>query len=270
MKAKKILFITTEMTPFVPETATSIKGRTMPQAIQELGHEIRSFSPKWGVINERRNQLHEVIRLSGMNLIIDDTDHPLIIKVASLQAARMQIYFIDNEDFFARKGIKADEDGVEYTDNGERAIFYARGVLETVKKLRWVPDVIHCHGWATAVAPLLIKKAYKDEPSFADAKVVFSAAADEIKTDMGDRFIRSIPFRDITTDDVTDICSDKCDYTSLAKIAVKYSDGLILEDDKVAEAIVSYAKELGRPVLSSQADDKFAEAYSQFYDSLMD
>lgn len=270
MKAKKILFITTEMMPFVPETTLSKKGLSLPQSIQELGHEIRTFSPKWGVINERRNQLHEVIRLSGMNLIIDDTDHPLIIKVASLQSAHIQIYFIDNEDFFQRKGIKCDENGTEYTDNGERAIFYARGVLETVKKLRWVPDVIHCHGWATAMAPILIKKAYQDEPSFDESKVVFSASANELNTDMGDRFVRSIPFRDITTDDVADICTDKCDYVSLAKIAIKYADGLILEDSKVDKDITAYAKELGKPVLKAQKADDFAQAYSQFYDSLMD
>ena len=270
MKAKKILFITTEMTPFVPDTTTSKKGLEMPQAIQELGHEIRTFSPKWGIINERRNQLHEVIRLSGMNLIIDDTDHPLIIKVASLQSARMQIYFIDNEDFFQRKGIKCDEEGNEYTDNGERAIFYARGVLETVKKLRWVPDVIHCHGWVSAIAPLLIKKAYQDEPSFAEAKVVFSAASNELKTDLGDHFIRSIPFRDITTDDVTDVCGEQCDYVSLAKIAVKFADGLILDDAKVDKEITAYAKELGKPVLKPQKAELYPEAYSKFYESLMD
>ena len=270
MKAKKILFITTEMTPFVPENTKSLKGRNLPQAIQDLGHEIRTFSPKWGIINERRNQLHDVIRLSGMNLIIDDTDHPLIIKVASIQAARMQIYFIDNEDFFQRKGIEADSDGNEYTDNGERAIFYARGVLETVKKLRWVPDVIHCHGWATAVAPLLIKNAYQDEPSFAEAKVVFSASSNEIKTNMGEKFIQSIPFKDITTDDVADICTGICDYNSLAKIAVKFSDGLILDDNKVSKEITDYAKEIGKPILKAQPEDTYAQAYSDFYDSLMD
>lgn len=270
MKAKKILFITTEMVPFVPENFCSLRGKTLPQSIQDLGHEIRTFSPDWGIINERRNQLHEVIRLSGMNLIIDDTDHPLIIKVASLPSARMQIYFIDNDDFFTRKGIKADEDGNEYTDNGERAIFYARGVLETVKKLRWTPDVIHCHGWASAIAPILIKKAYCDEPSFAETKVVFSTTADELTGDMGERFVRSIPFRDITTSDVEDICTDKCDYTGLAKIAVKFSDGLILEDSKVSKDIIEYAQSLGKPVLKAQKEEDYAKAYSEFYETLIE
>ena len=150
MKANKVLFITQEITPYVPESEMANMGRFLPQAIQEKGREIRTFMPKWGNVNERRNQLHEVIRLSGMNLIIDDTDHPLIIKVASIQAARMQVYFIDNDDYFQHRQMVADENGVEYKDNDERAIFYARGVLETVKKLRWCPDIIHCQGWMSA------------------------------------------------------------------------------------------------------------------------
>ena len=157
MDAKKILFIAQEITPYLPESEIATICRNLPQGIQERGREIRTFMPKFGSINERRNQLHEVIRLSGMNLIIDDTDHPLIIKVASIQAARMQVYFIDNEDFFQRKHTISDDDGNEYEDNDDRSIFYVRGVLETVKKLRWCPDVIHCHGWMTALAPLYIK-----------------------------------------------------------------------------------------------------------------
>ena len=144
MKAKKILFITQEIFPYVPESKMATAGRQIPQAIQESGFEIRTFMPKWGNINERRNQLHEVIRLSGMNIAIDETDHPLIIKVASIQAARMQVYFIDNDDFFLKRAMMVDDEGKEYADNMERAIFYARGVLETVKKLRWVPDIIQC------------------------------------------------------------------------------------------------------------------------------
>ena len=172
--AKKVLFVTQEITPYVPETAMSLVGRYLPQAVQEDSHEIRTFMPRWGNINERRNQLHEVIRLSGMNLIIDDTDHPLIIKVASIQAARMQVYFIDNDDYFTKRLMGFDEDGKEYEDNGERAVFYARGVLETVQKLRWCPEVVHCHGWVSAFAPIYIKKTFCDEPSFSESKIVFS------------------------------------------------------------------------------------------------
>ena len=166
MKATKVLFIAQEITPYLPESEIANVCRYLPQGVQERGREIRTFMPKYGNINERRNQLHEVIRLSGMNLIIDDTDHPLIIKVASIQAARMQVYFIDNEDYFQRKFITEDENGNSFDDNDERSIFFVRGVMETVKKLRRVPDIIHCHGWMTALAPLYIKKAYAEDPMF--------------------------------------------------------------------------------------------------------
>ena len=269
MKAQKILFITSEIDPFVPESQNALMGRYIPQRIQELGHEIRTFTPKWGNINERRNQLHEVIRLSGMNLIIDETDHPLIIKVASLQAAHMQIYFIDNDDYFMKRLINADEEGNEYEDNGERAIFYARGVLETVKKLRWVPDVIHCHGWITALAPLYIKKAYKDEPSFCDTKVVFSVSAPDLKNDFGEKALRSIPYRGAVMNDVKDICQERFTHTELMKIGTKFSDGIILDSEHVDPSIPQYAKERGIPVLGYQGED-FAQAYSDFYNSVVE
>ena len=160
MSDKKILFINTETEPYVPTTEMSKQGRLVPEAFQSKGHQIRTFMPKWGIINERRGQLHEVIRLSGLNIIIDGTDHPLIIKVASIPVSRVQVYFIDNDDYFTRRGIESDEEGNIYSDNVERAVFYARGVLETVKKLRWAPDVIHCQGWMASLIPLYIKHAY--------------------------------------------------------------------------------------------------------------
>jgi len=268
-KAKKILFITTAMTPFVAETATSKKGRYLPQSIQELGHEIRTFTPKWGIINERRNQLHEVIRLSGMNLIIDETDHPLIIKVASLQAARMQIYFIDNDDYFQkRKSITEDEER-EQEDNGERAIFFARGVLETVKKLRWVPDIIHCHGWITGLAPLFIKRAYQDEPSFSNVKVVYSVSSQDFERDLGEHAISCISFRNITKEEVNEVCQGKLGSNELQKLAVRYSDGLIIDDENVEQSVIDYAHELERPILPLQSEANYAQTTSDFYDSLM-
>ncbi len=268
MKAKKVLFITSEIAPFVPEEKTSLKGRILPQSIQELGHEIRTFTPKWGTINERRNQLHEVIRLSGMNLIIDDTDHPLIIKVASLASSRMQIYFIDNDDYFNKRGILADKEGKEYEDNSERAIFYARGVLETVKKLRWTPDVIHCHGWAAALAPLYIKTAYHDEPSFKDAKVVMEVSAKEFQQDMGVENAKFVEYKDAHYDDIKELCSKAYGHTELEKIAVKFSDGVILEDTNVDPSIAEYAKSIGLPVLDPVEGDDFKQAYSDFYETL--
>ena len=266
-KANKVLFITQEITPYVSESEMSLVGRKLPQAIQEKGREIRTFMPKWGNINERRNQLHEVIRLSGMNLIIDDTDHPLIIKVASIQSARMQVYFIDNDDYFQNRLQVVDENGVEYEDNDARAIFYARGVLETVKKLRWCPDVIHCHGWMTALAPLYIKKAYKDEPSFRDAKVVFSLYDNDFKEPFHPDFASKLLLKGISKKDVADL-KEPVDYTALCKLAVDYSDGVIQQSEHVNEEVIAYARQIGKPVLGYQSPEIFADACNDFYDQV--
>ena len=266
-KANKVLFITQEITPYVSESEMSLVGRNLPQAIQEKGREIRTFMPKWGNINERRNQLHEVIRLSGMNLIIDDTDHPLIIKVASIQSARMQVYFIDNDDYFQNRLQVVDENGVEYEDNDARAIFYARGVLETVKKLRWCPDVIHCHGWMTALAPLYIKKAYKDEPSFRDAKVVFSLYDNDFKEPFHPDFANKLLLKGISKKDVADL-KEPVDYTALCKLAVDYSDGVIQQSEHVNEEVIAYARQIGKPVLGYQSPEIFAAACNDFYDQV--
>ena len=266
-KANKVLFITQEITPYVSESEMSLVGRNLPQAIQEKGREIRTFMPKWGNINERRNQLHEVIRLSGMNLIIDDTDHPLIIKVASIQSARMQVYFIDNDDYFQNRLQVVDENGVEYEDNDARAIFYARGVLETVKKLRWCPDVIHCHGWMTALAPLYIKKAYKDEPSFRDAKVVFSLYDNDFKEPFHPDFASKLLLKGISKKDVADL-KEPVDYTALCKLAVDYSDGVIQQSEHVNEEVIAYARQIGKPVLGYQSAEIFADACNDFYDQV--
>ena len=266
-KANKVLFITQEITPYVSESEMSLVGRSLPQAIQEKGREIRTFMPKWGNINERRNQLHEVIRLSGMNLIIDDTDHPLIIKVASIQSARMQVYFIDNDDYFQNRLQVVDENGVEYEDNDARAIFYARGVLETVKKLRWCPDVIHCHGWMTALAPLYIKKAYKDEPSFRDAKVVFSLYDNDFKEPFHPDFASKLLLKGISKKDVADL-KEPVDYTALCKLAVDYSDGVIQQSEHVNEEVIAYARQIGKPVLGYQSPEIFADACNDFYDQV--
>ena len=266
-KANKVLFITQEITPYVPESEMSLVGRNLPQAIQEKGREIRTFMPKWGNINERRNQLHEVIRLSGMNLIIDDTDHPLIIKVASIQSARMQVYFIDNDDYFQNRLETADENGVEYEDNDSRAIFYARGVLETVKKLRWCPDIIHCHGWMTALAPLYIKKAYKDEPSFRDAKVVFSVFEDDFKESFNADFVNRLVLKGVTMKDVAHLKAP-VDYATLCKLAIDYADGIIQQSEKVNEEVMEYARQSGKPILEYQTPETFADACNEFYDKV--
>lgn len=268
-KANKVLFITQEITPYVSETEMSLIGRNLPQAIQEKGKEIRTFMPKWGNINERRNQLHEVIRLSGMNLIIDDTDHPLIIKVASIQSARMQVYFIDNDDYFQNRLQLCDENGNEYEDNGERAIFYTRGVLETVKKLRWCPDVIHCHGWLTALAPLYVKKAYKDEPSFRSAKVVISLYDDDLKHPLQADFANKLTLKGVAKKDIS-LLKNPSDETTLYKLAIEQADGIILQSPNINSELIEYAKSLGKPILEYQSPEEYANACNQFYDVVME
>ena len=269
MSVKKVLFITQEITPYVPESEQAIIGRDLPQAIQDKGREIRTFMPKWGNINERRNQLHEVIRLSGMNLIIDDTDHPLIIKVASIQAARRQVYFIDNDDYFLHRQMTSDENGNDYEDNGERAIFYARGVLETVKKLRWCPDIIHCHGWMSAMVPLYIKKVYYEEPSFRDSKVIFSVYNEGFKSTLNPNFTQQLMLKEITPEDISMI-KTPVDYEELCKLAVSYSDGVIQNSESINPNITDYARKLNIPVLDYQTADTYADACDAFYDQVWD
>lgn len=269
-KGNKVLFITQEIIPYVAESEMAEFGRNLAQSIQEKGYEIRTFMPKWGTINERRNQLHEVIRLSGINIIIDDTDHPLIIKVASIQAARMQIYFIDNDDYFQNKLQTRDEDGTEYEENDCRTIFYARGVLETVKKLHWCPDVVHCEGWISALAPLYIKKAFKDEPSFRDTKVVYSLFDDELKSEFPKDYVAKLQVKGIAKKDLAPFVKGGMNYISLCKMAVEFSDGIMISSPHVNEEVVAYARERNKPILEYQSPDTVADATDQFYKQLLE
>ena len=268
MDAKRILFITQEITPYLPETEISKICRNLPEGIQERGREIRTFMPRYGIINERRNQLHEVIRLSGMNLIIDDTDHPLIIKVASIQSARMQVYFIDNEDFFHRKAIVADEDGVEFEDNDERAIFYVRGVLETVKKLRWIPNLIHCHGWMSVLAPIYLKKMYADDPSFSGAKIVYSVYEDTFNSSMSKTLPEKMKQDKMTDRDML-IIKNSTDYVSLTNLAIRYADGVIQGSPKINQAVYEYIEKENKLFLPFQTEDTYLDEYNEFYNKVL-
>lgn len=268
MKAKKILFINQEIKPYVPESELSNIGRNLPQAAIEKGYEIRTFMPKWGNINERRGQLHEVIRLSRMMIIFDETDHPLIIKVASIPSTRIQVYFIDNDDYFTKRLMANDADGNEYGDNGERSIFFARGVLETIKKLHWTPDIIHCQGWMANIIPYYVKTAYKDEPSFADAKIVTSLFGNGLKNDIESTFRQCLEFKDAHSD-VLDNYNAKFDFTEFEKFAIDYSDGVVEAGPGVNPELVKYAQEKGIPFLSqADAKDIDMEAYDKFYDDV--
>jgi len=267
MEKTKVLFISQEITPYLPESEMSLIGRHLPQGIQEKGREIRTFMPRYGAVNERRNQLHEVIRLSGMNLIIDDTDHPLIIKVASIQPARMQVYFIDNEDYFHRKSTVKDEKGNSFHDNDERIIFFARGVIETVKKLRWAPDIVHCHGWITSLVPLYLKKSYLEDPIFENSKIIYSVYNDGFEKPLNKAFRDKLLIDGINKQDVQVL--KRPDYLNVNKIAIMQSDAIIFGSNKIDPAIQEFINSSGKPYLSYKGADEYIEAYSGFYDKVL-
>ena len=264
MRKARVLFISSEIQPYLELTEQSKIARFLPQGIQERGKEIRTFMPKFGNINERRNQLHEVIRLSGMNLIIDDSDHPLIIKVASIQAARMQVYFIDNEEYFQRKQTYRDADGTFYADNDDRAIFFGRGVLETVKKLGWSPDIIHCHGWMTGLIPLLIKTSYKEDPMFHNSKVVYSLYNDSFDEPFNTNFGKKILMDGLTAADVKELKDPN--YVSLTKLAMQWSDAVVKSSPTIHDQVETAFKKLTKPTLDYKSPEEYIEAYDTFYD----
>lgn len=266
MEKKKILYISQEIFPYLPESEMSEISRYLPQGIQERGREIRTFMPRYGCVNERRNQLHEVIRLSGMNLVINDTDHPLIIKVASIQAARMQVYFIDNEDYFQRKSVLADDNGKEFDDNDERAVFFARGVLETVIKLRWAPDIIHCHGWLTSVIPLYIKKYYYNNPLFRNSKVVYSVYNNDFKKTLNPEFSEKLLLEGISKEDV-DVIKDPT-FINVNKLGINFSDAVIKGADTIDEEVEKYIKSTGKLCLENQPKETYIDAYNDFYEKV--
>lgn len=245
----------------------AVIGRDLPQSIQEKGLEVRTFMPKYGFINERRNQLHELIRLSGLNLIIDDTDHPLIIKVATLQPARMQVYFIFNEDYFSHNITKELETVTSPEDNDERSMFFVRGVLETVKKLRWNPDVIHCTGWITALLPLYIKHYYNDDPAFSECKVVYSLFNDDFASPLDKRMVEKLKLDGFTDDDLAPLTGTN-DYVELTRLALKHSDGVVQCSKEVNPKVLEAVKESGLPFLPYVEADARAQACIDFYKTL--
>jgi starch synthase len=270
----KILYITQEINPYIKETEIADICRQFPQYTIDKGCEIRTFMPCFGHINERRNQLHEVQRLSGLNVIIDDNDHPLIIKVATIQATRMQVYFIDNEDYFHRNGIAKDKDGNFFNDNDERGIFYVRSVLETIKKLRWTPDIIHIHGWISALAPLYIKKSYASDPFFANSKIIYSVYNDDFECPIREGFDNRVLFDDINPEDVELLKGELLKTETLNKIAINYSDAVICSSNTISEEVERYIKEKNVPYLPYQEENMqegywnfFCEVYPQLKDS---
>lgn len=265
-KAKKVLFLTQEIEPYVNETPLSTISRNLIPAVQETGREVRTFTPKWGQINERRNQLHEVIRLSGMNLIIDDTDHQLIIKVASINSARIQVYFIDNDDFMKNRLMLVDDKGKLYKDNVERVMFFARGSLETVKKLRWVPSVIHCQGVMSSLAPFLLKLAYYDEPSYRESKIVYTPTTDLPDAPLPKNFNGILAYREASHEALITL-GELSTLDDLNRIGMFMSDGVILNEPN--ERYERMAKEMGKPVVVLDMDN-ITLAATEMYDRLWD
>ncbi len=267
MEKPKVLFVQQEITPYLKESHMGHIGRYLPQGIQEKKKEIRTFMPRYGCINERRNQLHEVIRLSGMNLVIDNTDHPLIIKVASIQSARMQIYFIDNEDFFQRKFTLTDKNGQYFADNDERAIFFTRGVVETVKKLGWAPDLVHCNGWFTSLMPFYLKEVLKDNPMFSDAKVIYSIYDDGFPGALDKGMPKKMKTKGLDSSKLE--IYEEPNYLKISKIAIDYADGVIIGSEKINPELEKYARELEKPILEYHDRESYIDAYNDFYDEVL-
>jgi len=267
MEKPKVLFVQQEITPYLKDTHMGKIGRFLPQGIQEKCKEIRTFMPRYGCINERRNQLHEVIRLSGMNLVINNADHPLIIKVASIQSARMQIYFIDNEDFFQRKFTLTNKLGKSFADNDERAIFFVRGVIETVKKLGWGPDVVHCNGWFTSLMPFYLKVAMRDNPLFSDTKVIYSIYNDQFSEPLDAALPEKMKHKDIPEHLLKTF--ENPTYVSISKAAIDYSDGVIIGDQHIHPEVDQYARQSNKSLLDFQPAENYVDAYNAFYDEIL-
>lgn len=265
---KKVLIVTQEMKPYLVASSIANIARQLPPYLQDKGKmEIRVLMPRFGTINERRHRLHEVVRLSGINIIIDEDDYPLIIKVASLPGARMQVYFLDNEDFFKRKYVYRDGKEKFYADNSERMIFFCKGVLETVKKFGWSPDIIHCHGWMSSLIPLYVRTAYKHDPIFQNAQLIYSVYGNTFEEELGDVFAKKAMLKRITPEDMQPYNATN---TGLHKGALHYSDAVIRGDEALhddVEAILSNGFE--KPILECQGEEGFLEAYKEFYTSLL-
>lgn len=262
MAKTKLLFITPEMSPFLELSKISEITRQLPIAMQEKGFEIRILMPRFGNINERRNRLHEVIRLSGMNIIIDDNDNPLIIKVASIPAARMQVYFLDNEEYFQRKQVYRDAGNKFFDDNDERMIFFCKGALETVKKLGWSPDVVHCHGWMSALVPAYLKTIYKDDPTFKHSKIIYSVYDEDFTETLNPEFPRKATLSGMTAEQLTPYFG--CTSTSLHNGAISYSDAVVFGSEHIDEEVLKFVKNAAKTTLPFSSTADFENYYNLY------
>ncbi len=263
MKEKRILTVSSEVMPYRPENAISKMSFELARLLHSKGAQTRIFMPRYGLINERRHQLHEVIRLSGANLIIDDIDTPLIIKVASVPKERMQVYFIDNDDYFKRKAMYHNEDDQLFEDNDERLIFFTKGVITTVKKLNWAPDIIHLHGWFSSLIPMYLKHYFKDDALFKESKIVVSLYNDPFEGPLSSKLSSKVAFDEFPEKDLKDL--EDSSYINLQKKAVEYADKIIIADEGIHQEILDYAKSIDKPVMEAGDMEDFKDVYLEFY-----
>ena len=267
MKGKKILFISSEVIPYMPQTELSSMTYNLPKLVNNNQGQTRIFIPKYGVINERRHQLHEVIRLSGINLIINDMDMPLIIKVASIPKERMQVYFIDSEDYFKGRNIFFNDKGDLYEDNDERAIFYAKGVIETIKKLNWAPNLVHVHGWISSLIPLYINHYYKDDPIFNNTKTIVSIYDNRLKGNLDKNFLKKIEFDDIVDKNLQSL--KKPTYEELYKVSISQADGVIFTSGSSKDKFKDFVRK-DASIMECTSNEDYENKYLQFYNSFFD
>jgi starch synthase len=267
MEDKRILYVSSEVVPYLAENEVSLMSYDVPKMVNDQGGQIRIFMPRYGNINERRHQLHEVIRLSGMNLVVNDMDMPLIIKVASIPKERIQVYFIDNDEYFKRKATFTDEDGVLFPDNDERSIFFAKGVVETVKKLNWVPDVIHVHGWMAGMLPVYMKHFYKDEALFANTKIITSVYSQSFDGNLNIEMIKKVAFDGIPNDAISDL--EIPNYENIIKTSILHSDAVIIASENLTPSLTKFIESSKKPFLPFAHKDKVAETYTEFYKNIV-
>lgn len=266
MSKKKVLIVTQEMQPYTNLTEASEMVRKLSPYLQNKDMEIRVLMPRYGTINERRHRLHEVVRLSGMNIIVDDDDYPLIIKVASLPEARMQVYFLDNDDFFKRKFVFEDKEGTPFEDNADRAVFFSKGVIETVKKFGWAPDIIHCHGWMSALVPFYLRTAYQNEPLFQQSKIIYSLYEMGVEQQLGDQFVTKASINNLTEEDLEAFTTGE--QVDIHKGAMRYSDAVIKGNESFSERTTQLLATTDLPVLEHQTTESLATVV-EFYNSLL-
>ena len=266
MSNLRILYVASEINPFLQTTAVADFVRRLPQAMQEKGMEIRILVPRFGLINERKNRLHEVVRLSGINIPVGDDEKPLVIKVASIPNAKMQVYFIDNEDYFHRKFVFHDKQNKFYADNDERAIFFCKGVIETVRKLGWAPDIVHANDWMTSLIPLYLKTTYKNDPLFKNTKTVFSIYNNAFEHKFDSDLIEKVKMMDIDDQMLSGL--ESADYEGFIKMGTKFADAVIKAEDTEIPGLENWLDPEDKKVDVIGEDENFTESYFNFYNEL--